>query len=202
MIKYILTALLIGGATGYLNRILGLTIVNVLISNWLFTASLCGLLFVMGLAFALDRDALARFRRGGAKIFVIPILVAVGSLVGGFVGGLLLRIDAVKSMAVCGGFGWYTLAGPLVGSLFGTEWGACAFAVNFLRELFTIVAISLLARFDKFAPIASGGATSMDTTLPVIVKYGGNEVLIAAFSSGFILSLTAPIIITTIGALA
>jgi uncharacterized membrane protein YbjE (DUF340 family) len=42
----------------------------------------------------------------------------------------------------------------------------------------------------------------MDTTLPVIVKYSGNEVLIAAFSSGFILSLTAPIIITTIGALA
>lgn len=176
--------------------------VNLFVSDWLFTASLYILLFVMGLTFGLDKNAVDSLRNNGARIFVIPLLVIIGSLVGGFIGGLMLGIDAVRTMTVCGGFGWYTLAGPLVGSLFGGEWGAYGFAVNFFREVFTIIAISLLIRVGKMAPVASGGATSMDTTLPVIVKYAGNDMLVAAFSSGFILSLLAPIVITAIAILA
>jgi uncharacterized membrane protein YbjE (DUF340 family) len=43
--------------------------------------------------------------------------------------------------------------------------------------------------------VASGGATTMDTTLPVIVRYCGSDVLVAAFSSGFVLSLLAPFMV-------
>ncbi|MDH5793501.1 MAG: lysine exporter LysO family protein, partial [Candidatus Bathyarchaeota archaeon] len=56
-------------------------------------------------------------------------------------------------------------------------------------------------RIDQYAPIAFGGATTMDTTLPVIVGYCGSEALITAFASGFTLSLIAPFTITTIAAL-
>ncbi|NWF86220.1 LysO family transporter [Candidatus Bathyarchaeota archaeon] len=93
------------------------------------------------------------------------------------------------------------MAGPLVGQLFGVEFGASSFSVNFLRELLTIVTISFTTRISKYAPIAFGGATSMDTTLPIIVQYCGSEELITAFASGFILSLIAPFTITTIATL-
>ncbi|MBC7131317.1 LysO family transporter, partial [Candidatus Bathyarchaeota archaeon] len=41
-----------------------------------------------------------------------------------------------------------------------------------------------------------------DTTLPVIVRCCGQEALITAFASGFILTLAAPFAITAIAALA
>ena len=81
------------------------------------------------------------------------------------------------------------------------EFGALGFIVNFSRELLTILTISLSVKIDKYAPIALGGATTMDTTLPVIVRYCGSNMLITAFSSGFALSLLAPFAITALAML-
>jgi uncharacterized membrane protein YbjE (DUF340 family) len=47
-----------------------------------------------------------------------------------------------------------------------------------------------------------GGATAMDTTLPIIVRYSGQETLITAFSSGLILTIAAPFTITAVATLA
>jgi len=202
MIKYILTALILGAVAGYLNNNFGNLIANNWVSGYLFDFSLILLLFLMGLAFGLNREAVAKLRKAGLKILVVPFSIALGSILGGLIGGLILRINVFASMAISAGYGWYTLAGPLVGQLFGVEFGALGFIVNFLRELLTIATISLTVKIDKYAPIAFGGATSMDTTLPVIVRYSGSESLIMAFSSGFTLSLIAPFTITAIAMLA
>jgi uncharacterized membrane protein YbjE (DUF340 family) len=202
MIKFILTALIFGTVAGYLNNNFGNLIANGWVSGYLFDFSLILLLFFMGFAFGLDREAVVKLRRAGLRILIIPFSIALGSILGGLIGGLILRIDVFASMAASAGYGWYTLAGPLVGQLFGVEFGALGFAVNFLRELLTIVTISLTTKIDKYVPIAFGGATSMDTTLPVIVRYCGSESLITAFSSGFTLSLIAPFTITAIATLA
>ncbi len=202
MIKYILIALILGAVAGYLNNNFGNLIANNWVSGYLFDFSLILLLFLMGLAFGLNREAMAKLRKAGLKILVVPFSIALGSILGGLIGGLILRINVFASMAISAGYGWYTLAGPLVGQLFGVEFGALGFIVNFLRELLTIATISLTVKIDKYAPIAFGGATSMDTTLPVIVRYSGSESLIMAFSSGFTLSLIAPFTITAIAMLA
>jgi uncharacterized membrane protein YbjE (DUF340 family) len=201
MIKYILIALVFGGVAGYLNNNFGNPTANGFVSDYLFNLSLIFLLFVMGFSFGVDKEATLKLKKAGLKILVVPFAVALGSILGGLVGGLILNIDVFASMAVSAGFGWYTLAGPLVGQLFGAEFGALGFTVNFLRELLTITTISLTVRIDRYAPIAFGGATSMDTTLPVIVRYCGSEALITAFSSGFTLSLAAPFTITAIATL-
>ena len=201
MIKYILLSLFLGGITGYLNSNWGTQAINTLVSDYLFNFSLIALLFVMGIIFGLDKESTERLKKAGFRILVIPFAVASGSVVGGLISGLLLGINPVASMAVCAGYGWYTLAGPLNGQLFGVEWGALGFTVNFLRELLTIATISLSVKIDKYAPIAMGGATTMDTTLPVIVRYGGSDTLIPAFLSGFILSLIAPFTISLIATL-
>jgi uncharacterized membrane protein YbjE (DUF340 family) len=85
--------------------------------------------------------------------------------------------------------------------MFGAEWGALGFATNFLREILTIITAPVMRRVDKYAPIASGGATSMDTTLPVIVRYSGSDMLVASFASGFILTAVAPFTIIAIASL-
>ena len=201
MIKYVVSALVLGSGAGYLNSNWGSIGAGFWVSDYVFNGALIVLLFVMGLVFGLDKESVSKIRRTGLKILAIPLAVAVGSIAGGAVGGLVLGLDAVKTMAVTAGYGWYTLAGPLVGQFFGAQWGALGFVVNFLRELLTIVTISVTARIDKYAPIALGGATTMDTTLPVIVRYCGSDSLIAAFSSGFTLSIIAPFTIIAVAAL-
>ncbi len=198
MIKYILIALAIGVLVGYLNNNYVDLIPNIWVSGYLFDFSLVALLFLMGFVFAVDKSAVSNLRKAGVRILAVPFAVAVGSIVGGLIGGLVLGIDLFGSMAVSAGYGWYTLAGPLVGQLFGSNFGALGFVVNFLRELLTFVTVSVSVKLDRYAPVACGGATAMDTTLPVIVRYSGSGTLITAFSSGFILSIVAPVSITMI----
>jgi uncharacterized membrane protein YbjE (DUF340 family) len=202
VIKYILAALAIGVATGYAVNNFSTGFPEIFITTYAFNIALYLLLFVMGLSFGTDKQALAKLRTTGTKVLVVPALVILGSLLGGLITGLVFRINLLASMAVTAGYGWYTLTGPLLSQILGTQWGALGFAANFLRELLTIVTITLLAKVDKYAPTASGGATAMDTTLPVIVRYCGSEALLTAFTSGFILSLIAPLTVTAIASLA
>jgi len=57
-------------------------------------------------------------REAKFRILVFPFAVAIGSIIGGLFGELILRIDLFASMEVCAGYGWYTLAAPLAGAAF------------------------------------------------------------------------------------
>jgi uncharacterized membrane protein YbjE (DUF340 family) len=121
MMKYILAALLIGGVAGYLSGCLGVSPFKLFVSDYVFNFSLILLLFLMGLTFGGDEEATAKLRKIGAGVLIIPASAALGTLTGGFVGGIILNVNVFASMGVCAGFGWYTLAGPLAGQLFGME---------------------------------------------------------------------------------
>jgi uncharacterized membrane protein YbjE (DUF340 family) len=76
------------------------------------------------------------------------------------------------------------------------ELGALAFIANVLRELLAIICIPLAARYlGSLVAIAPGGATTMDTTLPLIAEATQNEATVAAFINGAILSALVPILI-------
>jgi uncharacterized membrane protein YbjE (DUF340 family) len=201
MIKFIIAALLLGGVAGYLNANWASVVSSIWVSDYLLNASLMLLLFVMGVTFAMDKDSISKIRRTGLKILVVPLAIALGTILSGVVSALILGMNVIATTAVSAGYGWYTLTGPLVGQIFGAKWGALGFAANFLRELLTILTVFLMVKVDKYAPIASGGATAMDTTLPIIVRYCGSDALITAFSSGLILSLIAPFTIVAIASL-
>ncbi|MCK4921608.1 MAG: lysine exporter LysO family protein, partial [Bacteroidales bacterium] len=67
---------------------------------------------------------------------------------------------------------------------------------NVTREILTLILAPILVKyFGKIAPITSGGATSMDTTLPIIVKVSGKEYLIMSLLNGIILTISVPFII-------
>jgi uncharacterized membrane protein YbjE (DUF340 family) len=192
MIKYILFALVLGCTAGYINNNFLHMFPNTVISDQVFRLALIALLFVFGFSFAADKSAMEKMRKTGFKIVVFPLLVALGSLIAGLVAGLLLQISLGGAMAVSSGYGWYTLSGPMMGQLMGPKWGTLGFTANFFRELITITTIPLMVKLDRLAPVASGGGTTMDTTLGVIVRYCGKDTLILAFSNGLILSIIAP----------
>ena len=202
MIKYILAALILGCAAGYLNNNFFAAFPSSVISDQLFTAALIALLFVFGFSYALDKDAVGKMRKAGIRLLTFPLLVAVGSLIGGLVAGLILQLNLAATAAVSSGYGWYTLSGPVMGQMLGTQWGTLGFTANFFRELFTITLIPLMVKVDKLAPVASGGGTTMDTTLGVIVRYCGKDTLILAFSNGLILSIIAPFATVALASLA
>jgi uncharacterized membrane protein YbjE (DUF340 family) len=70
---------------------------------------------------------------------------------------------------------------------------------NIFREVATLLTTPILVRyFGKLAGIASGGATAMDTTLPVISRYSGKEYAIIALFSGIVLTILVPFLVTFI----
>jgi len=102
-------------------------------------------------------------------------------------------------LAVGAGFGYYSLSSLFITQLSGEMLGVTALLSNILREILTLLATPLLVQyFGKLAGIASGGATSMDTTLPVITRYSGKEWSIISVFSGVVLTLLVPFLVTFI----
>ena len=65
-----------------------------------------------------------------------------------------------------------------------------------MREVFTLLFAPLLvAVFGKLAPIASGGATSMDSTLPVVRKFSGKDYALISIYNGTVLTILVPFIV-------
>jgi uncharacterized membrane protein YbjE (DUF340 family) len=129
----------------------------------------------------------------GMKIAVVVIL---SSWLGGAVAALLLNVPLTNGLALASGFGWYSLSGILITDGLSPVYGGAAFIIDLSRELIAILIIPSLIRRHPSTAIGYGGATSMDFTLPMIQKSGGNEYVPLAIVSGFILSLSAPLFIS------
>ncbi|HHY92096.1 MAG TPA: lysine exporter LysO family protein [Firmicutes bacterium] len=132
----------------------------------------------------------------GPGAFLVPLGVTVGSLAGAALAGLALGLPWNEGAAVGAGFGWYSLSGVLITQLHSVRLGTVAFLSNVLRESLSIIILPWVYRYlGTLAAIAPGGATTMDVTLPVIVKVAGQEAGPVAFASGFILTLLVPLLV-------
>lgn len=150
----------------------------------------------VGIDVGRNREAWTNLRRLGARVLFVPGAIAVGSIAGAMGAGLLLSLPANEAGAVGAGFGWYSLSGILLSRVYRVDTGALAFLANVFREVIAVVLMPVLARHaGKVTAIAPGGATTMDTTLPVIVRFVGTEVAMIAFISGVVLTLAVPFLV-------
>ena len=158
------------------------------------------LMFLVGIGIGVDRKSWRILRTMKIKIILIPIGVIVGTFSGAALVSILIPDLKLKEvLAVSAGFGYYSLSSLFITQLSGETLGVIALLSNILREIFTLLATPLLViYFGKLAGIASGGATSMDTTLPVITRYSGKEWSIIAVFSGVILTILVPFLVTFI----
>lgn len=155
------------------------------------------LMFCVGISVGGQRGVLASLRRHSAQILLVPLGVIVGSLAGGGLCGLLLRMPLREALSIGGGLGWYSLAGVSVSSAAGVTVGSIAFLSNLLREIGAFLLIPLVARrLNACACIAVAGATSEDTTLPMILRYTDGETAVLSVLNGVICSAFVPVLLS------
>ncbi|MGE5416771.1 MAG: lysine exporter LysO family protein [Acidobacteriota bacterium] len=136
-----------------------------------------------------------KFHPGKALYLWVPVLITVGSVLGGLIAAKILGTGSFVTGAVGGGMGYYSLTAAILTQKGGAELGFVAFLANFLREVLTFFLTPVLARFSKLAPIALGGATTMDTTLAIIKRSLGEEYAILGLLSGAVLTLVVPLLL-------
>ena len=122
----------------------------------------------------------------------------VGTLAGCALIALVLpKRTIAEIMAVGSGFGYYSLSSIFITEYKGAELGTIALISNIIREIIALLFAPLIVKyFGKLAPISVGGATTMDTTLPIILKYSGKEFLVISIFHGFVLDLSVPFLVT------
>jgi len=193
IILVILVALIIGIVAGVLGIVPPSVESNL---DTLILVMLCLLLFVIGLDMSQNKSVIKEIRRIGWKMILLPVFIAVGSIVGALVAGLVGGMDVRYAMAIGAGFGWYSLSAVMLTGLVGAQIGTMALLSNIFREMLSIVIMPLVVKyFGKLAAIAPGGATTMDTTLPVVVRYAGSEMSVISFVSGFTLSMLVIVLV-------
>lgn len=142
-------------------------------------------------------DTIKQFRQIHSRILFLPLTTIVGTLTGVLVVSFLFKHSTAELLAVGSGFGYYSLSSVLITQCKGAELGTIALLANIMREVLTLLFAPLMVRwFGPLSPIAAGGATTMDTTFPIIVRTSGKQFSIAAIYSGFVMDFSVPFLVT------
>ncbi|CDD50916.1 uncharacterized protein BN800_02298 [Bacteroides sp. CAG:875] len=159
---------------------------------------LCGLMFSVGLSIGNDPQTLKNFRALNPRLVFLPIATILGTLGAAALVSLLLPHRSVADcMAVGSGMGYYSLSSIFITEYKGPELGTVALLSNIFREIMTLLCAPLLVRwFGNLAPIASGGATTMDTTLPIITRCAGQQFVVVSIFHGFVTDFSVPFLVT------
>lgn len=140
------------------------------------------------------------------RIMLLPFATIAGTLactlpVGMALGGW----SPADFLALGSGLGYYSLSsvliidikGDVIGMQAATQLGVLAVMVNIIREMTALVCGPWLGRiFGRYAPTAAAGVTSMDVTLPMIVRSTGQEMFPVAVMHGMVLEVSVPLLVT------
>lgn len=160
--------------------------------------ALCALMFCVGISIGCDTSVLKSFRKVNPRLMFLPVMTIVGTLAGCAAASLVLgHRQLTDCLAIGSGFGYYSLSSIFITEYRGPEQGTIALLANICREILTLLCAPLLARyFGKLAPISVGGATSMDTTLPIITRASGEQFIIVSIFHGFCVDFSVPFLVT------
>lgn len=160
--------------------------------------ALCALMFSVGLSVGNDPQTLKNFRSLNPRLVFLPIMTILGTLAGSAAVSLILTHRSLTDcLAVGSGFGYYSLSSIFITEYKGAELGTIALLANISREILTLLAAPLLVRwFGNLAPISAGGATTMDTTLPIITRTAGQQFVVVSIFHGFVVDFSVPFLVT------
>ena len=156
------------------------------------------MIFIAGIEIGSNRGILKRIcnLHSALLALAIPLAVACGSICGALLLGHIAGLSAYDSLLVGGGLGWYSFSSVVISAMYSTEIGTVAFLANMMREISGFFLIPLLVRVDKFLALAPSGAATMDSGLPVVIKYTNLHVGMYSFINGLVLTLIVPVLIS------
>ena len=179
---------------------------DVVIENDITVYVLYLLMFQVGLSFGRDKklkDILGSIR---PKLLLVPFATIAGTLVfSALVSLLLTQWSVFDCLAVGSGFAYYSLSSILITQLkesslgvqLATELGTIALMANIMREIMALLGAPLFVKyFGRLSPICAGGATTMDTTLPIITRYSGKDLVFISIFHGIIVDFTVPFFVS------
>lgn len=155
------------------------------------------LLFVLmscvGISVGSDRRLGEILRSLRPKILLYPLGTTIGTFLAAGLCSLFLAYPLSHCLAVGAGFAYYSLSSILITQAVGTKLGTVALICNLAREALTLLLVPLVARFaPEPAVIAMGGATTMDSTLPIMARTLGTQWVFVALVHAIVLDFSVP----------
>lgn len=166
--------------------------------DFILMSALDVMIFIAGIEIGSNRGILKRIcnLHSALLALAIPLAVACGSICGALLLGHVAGLSVYDSLLVGGGLGWYSFSSVVISAMYSTEIGTVAFLANMMREISGFFLIPLLVRVHKFLALAPSGAATMDSGLPVVIKYTNLHVGMYSFINGLVLTLIVPVLIS------
>lgn len=160
--------------------------------------ALCALLLCVGIGIGSNKDIVRECRQLDKRLALLPVATIAGCLAGCGVAWLLMRQRGLPDcMAVGSGFAYYSLSSIFITQYRGAELGTVALLANIIREMATLLLTPVMAKvLGPLAPISAGGATTMDTTLPIISQTCGRQYVVVSLFHGFAVDFSVPFLVT------
>ncbi len=160
--------------------------------------TLCALLLCVGITVGNNTELLKSFKRLDPRLMLLPLMTITGTLLATAVASVgLPGRTMTECLAVGAGFGYYSLSSILITQYCGPDLGTVALLANIIREVCTLLGAPLMVRYcGPLAPISAGGATTMDTTLPIITRCSGQDYVILSLFHGFLVDFSVPFLVT------
>lgn len=164
------------------------------------------LMFLVGLSIGSDKKLKEILRSIRPRLLLVPLATIIGTLIGSALISLVLtKWSLSECLAVGCGFGYYSLSSilitqikePTLGLQMATELGTIALIANIIREIIVLLGTPFLVKyFGRLAPICAGGATTMDTTLPIITRYSGKDMVFISILHAILVDLSVPFFVS------
>lgn len=164
------------------------------------------LMFLVGISIGSDKKLKDILQSIRPRLLLVPLATIVGTLTfSALISFVLSGLSLFDCLAVGSGFAYYSLSSILITELktaslgvqLATELGTIALMSNIIREIFALLGAPLFRKyFGRLSVICAGGATTMDTTLPVITRYAGKDLVFVSIFHGIIVDFTVPFFVT------
>jgi len=197
MTIFILISVTIGILSGYFYFYRNFSFEQIVSASSLgITVILCILLAFVGLDLGLEGQVIANIKKVGVKILIIPLAVAVGTVVGAIICSLFLPLAFNESTAIGTGFAWYSLGAAIIMDAGYEAAGAISFMHNLMRELFAIVFVPIIAKRIGFVEaLGIPASVGMDVCLPIVEQSTNGTTTVYSFITGFMLSMSVPFLV-------
>ena len=160
--------------------------------------ALAFLMFFVGMGIGRDTSIFSKFMSLDRRMLLLPLCTICGSLCGSYLASLfMIHTPINNAMAVASGMGYYSLSSIIITQYINPEWGTIALLSNIIRE--TAALLLAPAMYKLFGPlpiISVGGATTMDTTFPIIINIAGEKHSIVSIYHGFVTDLSVPFLVS------
>lgn len=161
-----------------------------LLALWLLMA-------LVGLSLGADRKLGEILKTLRPVLLLLPLATTAGTFAGALLASFCLAWSLSDCLAIGAGFAYYSLSSVFITQYKGADLGAAALLCNVMRELFTLLFTPLVIRFfGSAAAISCGGASTMDTTLPIISRYAGPLWVFPSIIHAIVLDFSVPFWVT------